>query len=50
LIACFLYFYSSEQLPYNLVLLASAEEEISGLNGVELALKAYSYNILWYCG
>lgn len=39
LIACFIYFYTSEQLPFNLVLLASAEEEISGLNGVELALK-----------
>ncbi len=39
LITCFIYFYTSEQLPFNLVLLASAEEEISGLNGVELALK-----------
>lgn len=39
LIASFIYYYNSEGLPYNLVLLASAEEEISGLNGVELALK-----------
>lgn len=39
LMACFLYFHTTEQLPFNLVLLASAEEEISGLNGVELALK-----------
>ena len=49
LIACFIYYYSSEQLPFNLVLLASAEEEISGLNGVELALKhipAISFGIV----
>lgn len=39
LIASFIYYYNTEDLPYNLVLLASAEEEISGLNGVELALK-----------
>ena len=39
LIASFLYFHTTEHLPFNLVLLASAEEEISGLNGVELVLK-----------
>lgn len=37
LIGTFVYLYDRE-LPYNLVLLASAEEEISGKNGVELAL------------
>ena len=39
LIACFIFFYTSEQLPFNIVLVASAEEEISGFNGIELALK-----------
>jgi acetylornithine deacetylase len=38
LMACFVHFYSKENLPYNIVLLASAEEEISGTGGVELAL------------
>ena len=35
LIACFLYFHKRTDLKYNLVLAASAEEEISGLNGIE---------------
>lgn len=35
LIATFLYFYSSYNLKYNLVFAASAEEEISGINGIE---------------
>jgi len=39
LIASFLYFYDRTDLPYNIVLIASAEEEISGINGVELVLK-----------
>lgn len=39
LIACFLYFYDHTDLPYNIVLIASAEEEISGFNGIELVLK-----------
>ena len=39
LIACFLYFFDRTDLPYNIVLIASAEEEISGINGVELVLK-----------
>lgn len=39
LIACFLYFYNHTDLPYNIILIASAEEEISGFNGIELALK-----------
>ena len=37
LIASFLYFYE-EKLPYNLILVASAEEEISGKNGIESIL------------
>lgn len=36
LIATFLHFYDRSDLKYNLVLAASAEEEISGKNGVEL--------------
>lgn len=38
LIATFLYFYSMQDLPFNLVLAASAEEEISGFNGIELLI------------
>ena len=36
LIATFLYFYEKESLSHNLILLASAEEEISGYDGVAL--------------
>ena len=35
LIAAFLYFYEEEDLKYNLVFTASAEEEVSGSNGIE---------------
>ena len=35
LIATFLTFHNREDLPYNLVLAATAEEEISGRNGIE---------------
>ena len=35
LIAAFLYYYNKENLKYNLVLAATAEEEISGTNGIE---------------
>lgn len=38
LIAAFLHFYEREGLPYNIVLAASAEEEISGVNGIESIL------------
>lgn len=38
LIAAFLYFYERENLKYNLVLAATAEEEISGHNGIESLL------------
>ena len=38
LIACFLYYYSKPGLKYNLVIAATAEEEISGNNGVESLL------------
>src|SRR5690606_31326052 len=39
LIAAFLYYYEQEDLHYNICLLASAEEEISGKNGIEEAIK-----------
>ena len=38
LIAAFLFFYEKENLKYNLVLAATAEEEISGVNGIEALL------------
>jgi acetylornithine deacetylase len=38
LIATFLHFYHEENLLYNVVFAASAEEEISGVNGIELVL------------
>jgi acetylornithine deacetylase len=36
LLATFLHFYSRENLKYNLIFAATAEEEISGVNGIEL--------------
>ncbi len=38
LIAVYLHFYGNENLTHNLVFAASAEEEISGVNGIELLL------------
>lgn len=38
LIATFLFFYKKENLPFNLVLAATAEEEISGKNGIATVL------------
>lgn len=38
LIAAFVHFYDQENLNFNLILVASAEEEISGKNGIELIL------------
>ena len=38
LIATFLHFYERKDLAYNIVFIASAEEEISGVNGIELVL------------
>ncbi|WP_439882875.1 M20 family metallo-hydrolase [Pontibacter sp. MBLB2868] len=38
LMATFLHFYERQDLKYNLVLAATAEEEISGRNGIELIL------------
>jgi|SRR5688572_18013347 len=38
LIATFIYFYQKEDLKYNIILAATAEEEISGHNGIETLL------------
>jgi acetylornithine deacetylase len=38
LIACFIHFYNQLNLKYNLIFVASAEEENSGKNGIELVL------------
>ena len=38
LIATFLYYYEKENLQYNIILAATAEEEISGHNGIESLL------------
>lgn len=38
LIAAFIYYYAKENLHYNIMLVASAEEEISGYNGIEAAV------------
>jgi acetylornithine deacetylase len=38
LMATFLYFYDKSGLPFNLLVAATAEEEISGLNGIEMLL------------
>ena len=43
LIATFLYFYQKENLKYNLIIAATAEEEISGKNGVEALLTSNKF-------
>jgi len=44
LIATFIYFYKKEDLNYNIVLAATAEEEISGVNGIEKLLNKQTPN------
>lgn len=44
LIAAFLYFCNEENLKYNLVMAATAEEEISGPNGIEALLVNAQFN------
>lgn len=39
LLMAFLHFYEQEDVKYNLVFAATAEEEISGVNGIQLALQ-----------
>jgi acetylornithine deacetylase len=43
LISTFCTFYESPDLPFNLVLAATAEEEISGKNGIEALLQAENF-------
>lgn len=50
LICTFLHFYDANDLKYNICLLLSAEEEISGKNGVEEALKNIPQPILGIVG
>lgn len=38
LIAVFLYYYEQKELPYNILFAATAEEEVSGKNGIEALL------------
>ncbi len=38
LVACFVFFYEAKNLSYNIVLAATAEEEITGRNGIEAVL------------
>jgi acetylornithine deacetylase len=38
LLAVFLYYYEQENLPYNILFAATAEEEVSGKNGIEALL------------
>lgn len=44
LIATFIFYYEESNLAYNLMFAASAEEEISGKNGIELLLQSESFN------
>lgn len=41
LIACFLHYHNEKDLKYNLFLAASAEEEVSGRNGVEKVINEF---------
>ena len=43
LIATFIHFFDRNDLPFNIILAATAEEEISGTNGVELLLKEETF-------
>lgn len=44
LAAAFLFFYDQPDLKYNIVFAASAEEEISGRNGIEMLLQHEAFN------
>jgi acetylornithine deacetylase len=45
LIAAFVFFYAQD-LPYNMIIAATAEEEISGTNGIEMLLKNETFTAL----
>jgi len=44
LIATFIHFHKTEDLHYNLIIAATAEEEISGHNGIEAVLQSERFN------
>ena len=44
LIAAFLFFYNKKDLKYNMVIAATAEEEISGANGIEKLFQSAEFN------
>ncbi len=46
LIATFLHFYPQQNLSHNIILAATAEEEISGKNGVEALLQSEEFKIV----
>lgn len=46
LIATFIHFYNAETLPFNLIIAATAEEEISGKQGVEMLLNDQTINTI----
>ncbi len=48
LLAAFLYFWPRQGLPFNLVMAATAEEEISGSGGVEAVFKSHVFQA--FCG
>jgi Acetylornithine deacetylase/Succinyl-diaminopimelate desuccinylase and related deacylases len=43
LVMAFLYYHQKDDLPFNLVLAASAEEEISGSGGIEMVLNSEAF-------
>lgn len=43
LISAFVHFYTNDSLPINVILAATAEEEISGKNGVELLIQDFGF-------
>ncbi len=49
LLAAFHYFYD-KKLPYNLLIAATAEEEISGKNGIELLISEFPKSEFGHCG
>lgn len=47
LIATFLFYYDRKDISYNLVIAASAEEEVSGVNGMELLFRQKEFKELF---
>jgi acetylornithine deacetylase len=50
LIVAFIYFHKMEDLRYNLIMAATAEEEISGHNGIEAVLQTERFNFPFHKG